>query len=431
MKLIKLFIVFIALSFGAAQAVLEVTVVKKDENAFPIIVSHFELTGKGAQDKDISKIIQANLERSGRFNVVIPDIIISQNVDAQHWKHQNIEAVVTGNIEQQSEKIYKLSVSLFDVYSNKQLFTKTTRVHVSGFRKVAHQLSDHIYEALLGESGSFNTLLTYVTVTTDAKGNKEYRLNISDSDAMNVKSRIKLKTPILSPAWSPDRSYEHKKIAYVSFENGRSEVFVWHPYTRRKIEKLPRFDGIASAPSWHPDGKSLVLTLSKDGNKDIYSYTLADKKLTQLTHNPSIDTEASYSPDGTQLAFTSNRSGQVQIYIKNLSTGKINRATFEGRYNAKAVFSPDGKSLAMVHRVDNDYRIAMLDIKTKDLSMMTNNELDESPYFSPNGDMIIFATNRNNKNLLSVVSVEGNRSYELSSQTGEVREPNWSTYLEK
>ena len=431
MKLIKLFIAFVVLNLGAAQAILEVTVVKKDENAFPIIVSHFELVGKGAQDKDISKIIQANLERSGRFNVVIPEAIITQDVDAQHWKRQNIEAVVTGNIEQQSDKIYKLSVSLFDVYSNKQLFTKTTRVHVSGFRKVAHQLSDHIYEALLGESGSFNTLLTYVTVTTDARGNKEYRLNISDSDAMNVKSRIKLKTPILSPVWSPDRSYEHKKIAYVSFENDRSEVFVWYPYTRRKIVKLPRFDGIASAPSWHPSGKSLVLTLSKKGNKDIYSYNLADKKLTRLTYNPSIDTEASYSPDGTQLAFTSNRSGQVQIYIKNLTTGKINRATFEGRYNAKAVFSPDGKSLAMVHRIDNDYRIAMLDIKTKDLSMMTNNELDESPYFSPNGDMIIFATNRNNKGLLSVVSVEGNRSYELSSQTGEVREPNWSTYLEK
>lgn len=431
MKLIKLFVAFVVLNLSVAQAILEVTVVKKDENAFPVIVSHFELIGKGAQDKDISKIIQANLERSGRFNVVIPDAIIDKNVDAQHWKRQNIEAVVSGSIEQQSDKIYKLSVSLFDVYSNKQLFTKTTRVHVSGFRKVAHQLSDHIYEALLGESGSFNTLLTYVTVTTDAKGNKEYRLNISDSDAMNVKSRIKLKTPILSPVWSPNRKYEHKKIAYVSFENGRSEVFIWHPYTRRKIEKLPRFDGIASAPSWHPSGESLVLTLSKNGNKDIYSYNLADKKLTQLTHNPSIDTEASYSPDGTQLAFTSNRSGQVQIYIKNLTTGKINRATFEGRYNAKAVFSPDGKSLALVHRIDNDYRIAMLDIKTKDLSMMTNNELDESPYFSPNGDMIIFATNRDNKNLLSVVSVEGNRSYELSSQTGEVREPNWSTYLEK
>jgi TolB protein len=429
-KLIKLFALLLAFNIGIAHAVLEVTVVKKDENAFPIIVSHFKLAGKDSQGKDISKIIQNNLERSGRFNVVVPNTIIEQ-VNAQYWKRQNIEAVVTGNIEQQSENIYKLSVSLFDVYSNKELFTKATRVHVSGFRKVAHQLSDHIYEALLGESGSFNTLLTYVTVTTDAKGEKEYRLNISDSDAMNVKSRIKLKTPILSPVWSPDRSYEHKKIAYVSFENGRSEVFIWHPYTRRKIEKLPRFDGIASAPSWHPDGKSLVLTLSKNGNKDIYSYNLADKKLTRLTHNASIDTEASYSPDGQRIAFTSNRSGQVQVYIKNLVTDQINRATFEGRYNAKAAFSPDGKSLAMVHRIDNDYRIAMLDIETKDLSMMTNNELDESPYFSPNGDMIIFATNRNNIGLLSVVSVEGNRSYELTSQTGEVREPNWSTYLEK
>ena len=158
---------------------------------------------------------------------------------------------------------------------------------------------------------------------------------------------------------------------------------------------------------------------------------MADKELTRLTHNASIDTEASYSPDGQRIAFTWNRSGQVQVYIKNLVTNQINRATFEGRYNAKAVFSPDGKSLAIVHRVDKDYRIAMLDIKTKDLSIMTNNELDESPYFSPNGDMIIFATNRNNKGLLSVVSVEGNRSYELTSQTGEVREPNWSTYLEK
>ena len=435
MKLIKLFALLLAFNIGIAHAVLEVTVVKKDENAFPIIVSHFKLVGKGTQDKnvfDLSKIVKDNLERSGRFSVTVPDALIEQ-VDAQYWKRQNIEAVVTGSIEQISKNKYKLSVRLFDIYSNKELLAKSIPViHIPGInsalRKGAHLMSDLIYEALLGESGSFYTRLTYVTVITDAKGEKEYRLEISDSDAMNAQGSIRQKEPILSPVWSPDRSNEHKKIAYVSFENGRSEVFIWYPFVRRKIEKLPRFDGIASAPSWHPNGKSLVLTLSKNGNKDIYSYNLADKKLTRLTHNASIDTEASYSPDGQRIAFTSNRSGQVQVYIKNLVTNQINRATFEGRYNAKAVFSPDGKSLAMVHRIDNDYRIAMLDIETKDLSMMTNNELDESPYFSPNGDMIIFATNRNNKGLLSVVSVEGNRVYELSSQTGEVREPNWSTY---
>ncbi|SMN13439.1 tolB protein precursor, periplasmic protein involved in the tonb-independent uptake of group A colicins [Bathymodiolus heckerae thiotrophic gill symbiont] len=429
MKLSRWLALFLTLGVGIAHGVLEITVVKKDENTFPVAISPFKLMGQGTQGKGIAKIIHDNLERSGRFDVIIADAPVDE-VDVGYWKKQNIEALVTGSIEQESEEIYRLSVRLFDIYSNTNLFTRSTRVHINGFRKVAHQLSDHIYESLLGENGSFNTLLTYITVKEDAKGKKYYRLNISDSDAMNAKSRIKLSTPILSPVWSPDYRFKDKKIAYVSFQNERSEVFIWHPFVRKKIEKLPRFDGIASSPSWHPNGKSLVLTLSKNGNKDIYSYHLASKQLTRLTHHKAIDTEASYSADGKRLVFTSNRSGQVQIYIKNLTNNQINRITFTGRYNAKAVFSPNGEHLALVHRIDNDYRIAMLDIKTQELSMMSNGVLDESPYFSPNGDMIIFSAHRDGKGVLSVVSVKGSRSYELSSHDGEVREPNWSTNLE-
>ncbi|SMM99115.1 tolB protein precursor, periplasmic protein involved in the tonb-independent uptake of group A colicins [uncultured Candidatus Thioglobus sp.] len=426
----KRLILLLILSVSVAQAALEVTVIKKDENAFPIAVSPFKTVIKGVKIVDIAKIIHDNLERSGRFNVLIADTPVNE-INPQYWKEQGVEALVTGSIEQEIDKVYRLSISLFDLYGNTELFSRSTRVHANGFRKLAHLLSDHIYEALLGENGSFNTLLTYVTVTNDARGGREYQLNIADSDAKNVRSRVKLKTPILSPVWSPDKKYKNKKIAYVSFQNDRPEVFIWHPFVRKSIQKIPRFDGLASSPNWHPDGKSLVLTLSKNGNKDIYAYNLANKQLTRLTSNPSIDTEASYSPDGKRLAFTSNRSGQVQIYIKNLVTGKINRATFSGSYNAKATFSPDGKSLALVHRVDGDYRIAMLDIETQELNILSNRKLDESPHFSPNGDMIIFSSNNNNKGVLSVISVEGNREYELSSHDGEVREPNWSTHLEQ
>jgi TolB protein len=116
------------------------------------------------------------------------------------------------------------------------------------------------------------------------------------------------------------------------------------------------------------------------------------------------------------------------VYIKYLKTGAIKRATFEGSYNAKAVFSPDGKSLALVHRVDKDYRIALLDIATKDLIVITDNKLDESPFFSPNGGMIIFASNKGDTGVLSVVSILGHQTFELASKAGEVREPNWSHY---
>ena len=310
------------------------------------------------------------------------------------------------------------------MYSKKTLYAKKFAVHNSGIRRITHYLSDQIYFALLGEKGSFDTRLAYVTVANKGRGNREYKLEIADSDAQNPQTILRAASPILSPAWSPDQN----KIAYVSFKNGRSEVFIQYPFMRRKTQKLPYFDGIASAPAWHPNGESIVLTLSKDGNKDIYSYHLKDKKLTRLTHDVSIDTEASYSADGERIAFTSNRSGQVQVYIKHLKTGKIKRATFVGSYNAKAVFSPDGKSLALVHRVGKDYRIALLDIATKDLMVMTQNKLDESPFFSPNGSMIIFATNKGDSGVLSVVSILGHQTFELTSKAGEVREPNWSHY---
>jgi TolB protein len=70
----------------------------------------------------------------------------------------------------------------------------------------------------------------------------------------------------------------------------------------------------------------------------------------------------------------------------------------------------------------------LLDIKSRDLTVLTQNKLDESPYFSPNGGMIIFSTNRNNKGVLSVISLYNDQIVELAQKDGEVREPSWSNY---
>ncbi len=422
--MIKLIVTCFALYISSAFAVLEVTVLKTDEDAFPIVISPFSVTGDAKQGEAIAHIMRDNFNRSGEFNASSANQIISNQINFGQWQAKKIEAIVVGKLDQVSQKIFNVEIELIDTYSKKTLYAKKFAVHNSGIRRIAHYLSDQIYFALLGVKGSFDTRLAYVTVANKGQGKREYRLEISDSDAQNPQTIFRAASPILSPAWSPDQN----KIAYVSFKNGRSEVFIQYPFMRRKTQKLPYFDGIASAPAWHPNGESIVLTLSKNGNKDIYAYSLTDKKLTRLTQDVGIDTEASFSPDGERIAFTSNRSGQVQVYIKHLASGKIKRATFDGSYNAKAVFSPDGKSLALVHRLDRDYRIAMLDIATQDLTIMTSNKLDESPFFSPNGSMIIYATNKGDTGVLSVVSILGQQTFELASKAGEVREPNWSHY---
>jgi len=422
---IKSSILLLVFLSSIAHAVLEVNIVKTQEESFPIVIAPFKVGGGADNGAIIASIIRDNLNRSGQFNAISTSKPITNQIDFNYWKKQKKDAIVFGRVEKISENVFNAFVYVYDVYSQKQLYAKKHTIHNTGTRRMAHHLSDKIYYTLLGQKGSFDTRLTYVTVREDKKkGQTYYELEISDSDGHNEQTVIKSRHPILSPAWSPDQN----KIAYVSFINGRSEVFVKYPFLRLKSLKLPKFDGIASAPTWHPSGESIAMTISKNGNKDIYLYHLKNKKLERITTNIAIDTEANFSPDGNSIAFTSNRTGQVQIYIKNLKSGKVKRASFEGSYNSKPVFSPDGKQLALIHRVEKDYRVAILDIKSRDLTVLTRNNLDESPYYSPNGGMIIFSTKRDNKSILSVISLHNNQVVQLAQKDGEVREPSWSNY---
>ena len=423
MKLIRLLIFFSLFISYSSHALLEVSIIKTREAAFTIVIAPFEVIGKES-NVDIAKIIRDNLNRSGQFNALSTEALITNQIDFNFWQEHKKDAVVFGKIEQVSAKVYNVYIYIYDVFSQKSLYQKKIRVHNSGFRRIAHFLSDKIYYVLLGQKGSFDTRLSYVTVTDNKSGGRTYRLQISDSDGYNPQTVQRSQNPILSPAWSKDQ----QKLAYVSFKNNRSEVFVMTPFMKTVPIKLPKFDGIASSPTWHPSGESIALTISKKGNKDIYLYNFKSKKLERLTKNISIDTEASFSPDGKKIAFTSNRTGQVQVYIKDLKSEKISRATFEGSYNAKPVFSPDGKDLALIHRVGKDYRLALLDIASRNLTVLTRNKSDESPFFAPNGGMIIFSTNRDNKGILSIISLHSNQIVELMQQEGEVREPSWSNY---
>ena len=424
MKYIKFFILFGLLASFSANALLEVNIIKSKEDSFPIVIAPFEMIGNFKEDSDIAKIIRKNLNMSGQFDAKSTNQLTTGPIDFDFYLKHKKDAIVLGKIRQISSNVNHAEIYIYDVLTQKPLYRNKIAFTNGALRKTAHALSDVIYYALLGQKGSFNTKLSFVTVNEEKNGKRKYRLVISDWDGKNQQVIIGSDDPVLSPAWSADQ----RKIAYVSFKNNRSDVFVKYVFQNTNPIKLPKFDGIASSPTWHPDGKSLALTLSKDGNKDIYLYNFDSKKLKRLTTNIAIDTEANFSPDGKSIAFTSNRTGQVQIYIKNLKSGKISRATFEGRYNAKPVFSPDGKDLALIHRVGKDYRLALLDIASRDLTVLTQNKSDESPYFSPNGGMIIYSTNRDNKGILSIISLHNYQTVELMQKEGEVREPSWSNY---
>ena len=412
-------------------ALLEIVVLKGDKNALPIAILPFKVTGKLEYLVEITEIIRSNLNRSGRFNAPDSPIILSANdtpdtVNFSKWHGQKMEALVLGDIKDSSKNFFEVNVYGYDIYAKERIFASRYIVNKNAKHKIAHKISDKIYEELLGEKGAFDTYLSYVNVTKDNSSKLHYKIEIANTDGKRTQTIFKSTEPLMSPVWSPDNT----RIAFVSFQNGYSEIFIKYPFVRRKIKKLPRFDGIASTPAWHPNSEKLALTLSKGGNKDIYIYDLKTKKLNRITMHSAIDTEPAFSPDGKQIAFTSNRSGKAQIYLKNLKTNKIKRISYYGEHNSGANFSPNGRYLTMLSFKNARYHIALFDLINYEWTVMTQNNLDESPYFSPNSGMIVYATNSAGIGVLSVVSIDGLRLHQLSDTLGEVRDPSWSNYLD-
>ena len=431
--LVKLYFgILLALFSTVVSANLTIEITEGAEGALPVAVVPFKWTGPAGQfpPHDVSTVITADLKRSGRFDTLSPAKMLARpstgdEVDFRDWRALSMENLVVGQVQPNGTGGYLVRFQLFDVFKGEQITGFSVPTTAKNLRATAHHIADIIYETLTGEAGAFATRIAYVTSHKKA-GKETIALRIADADGYNPQTIVSSADPIMSPAWSPDG----KKLAYVSFEKAKPAIFIQEVFTGRR-EKVTSYKGINGAPAWSPDGRYLAMTLSKDGSPDIYVMDMRTKKLRQLTSHWGIDTEPAWSPDGKNIVFTSDRGGQPQIYRVSVSGGSAERLTFEGKYNARASYSPDGKSLVMVTRVNGQYRIGALDLQDKQLRVLTNGSLDESPSFAPNGSMVIYATTNNGRAELSAVSFDGRVRQRLALQTGDVREPVWSPYTNR
>ena len=422
--LTSLFIIYS--SFLSSDLRIEITKGIKDPIRIAIVPIAWNL--ENPPREYLHQIISSDLESFGEFVSLSPKEMLSlpkseQEIFYRDWKLLDVDYLVLGTASRgESSQEIVVNFSLFNITRERLMKRSISVGSTSYLNALAHIISDRIYSEINGIPGISSTKISYINQSSLPE--KKYFLRVTDIDGRNDSSIFSSSEPLMSPSWSSDG----KRLAYVSFEEGTSRIFIQEIYTgKRKGLKLER--GINSSPNWSPSDKYLAAVLSKEGNPDIFRYDLENDKWKQLTDHFGIDTEPDWSPDGRKIIFTSNRSGSPQIYEMNVSNKKIRRKTFEGTYNARARYTPDGKSFVFVHRRDGLFHIAVQNLRTGKLQILTDTTLDESPTISPNGKVIIYATKDKEKDILAGISIDGKTRFILPTNSGGVREPSWSPLL--
>lgn len=361
----------------------------------------------------LSKIIEADLQRSGRFALIDP-ARAGGSTAPEALRAAGAEYAVVGSHSG------SMDFQLVNVNSGQVVGAFRIPSHPSE-RRMAHKAADLVFEKLTGVKGAFDTRIAYVSASGPAR-NQTYQLIVSDADGFNPRTIVSSRKPVMSPSWSPDA----RQLAYVSYETGRPMVYVQDLASggKRAISDPNRS---SISPSWSPDGRSIAYSVADRGNYNIVVANAGGGGARQITNTRGINVEPQWASSNT-IVFTSDRSGQPQLYQTSASGGGESRMSFSGGYNAGASIA--GNTVAMVRQSGGTSKITLMNAASKEERTISRGSQDDSPAISPNGMMVLYATDAGARGSLAVASDNGKAHQILYSQAGDVRDPAWSPYLD-
>lgn len=390
----------------------------------PIAIASFRDESKAPQQ--VSAIVRADLERSGVFRAVDTTGVLldeGSRPDFGAWRGKGVDSLLAGSVTRLADGSYDVRYKLWDAVRGAELDGKSYPVDAGDLRLAAHRIADTVFEKLTGDKGVFSTRIAY-TSRTGGRANTRHTLYVADADGENAQAALGGSQPIISPSWSPDG----RSLAYVSFEKGKAIVFVQNTSTGARRE-IAAFRGSNSAPAFSPDGSRIAVTLTRDGNSQLYVMGADGGGLKRVSYSSGIDTEAAWSSDGASIFFVSDRGGGPQIYRMGAAGGETpQRITFSGSYNISPAPSPDGRWLAYITRQSDAFRVALLELSSGQVRILSDARDDESPSFAPNSKLILYASRQGGRDVLMTTSLDGRKTRLGSGNLLDVREPAWGPW---
>ena len=415
----------VGFSSSVAVAQVELNVKGASARGIPIAIVPFKVLDGRALEHQVHDIVAKDLNASGKFESIPADRFPSlpsryEEVSFKDWRIVSAEILVIGEVWVLDGGKYEVQFRIFDVAREREIGNgkRISNLNPNDLRTAAHVISDTVYTQFTGRPGAYQSRIAYISRTQAGPERYQYKLMVADWDGFGAIQLFASWKPLLSPSWSPDG----KKLAFVGYAEEGPIIQVIDLVTS-ETSTIASFKGVNSAPAWSPDGSKIAYSTSRHGSPDVYIYDFASGQHERINSHYAIDTEPSWSPRGDALLFTSSRSRKPQIYSYSLNDKSVSRMTFEGDENANASYDFEGRQLTMVHEGG---QIVVMDEDSGRMTWLTNSKYDESPSFSPNGDMVLYKTEQGYEPALVVASSDGRIRTRLEFVNGDVREPAWS-----
>ena len=293
-------------------------------------------------------------------------------------------------------QILELKVKVFDLASRKNIYSKSTILSKGNHRHIVHIICNEIYYSITKRPSIFGSKIVFVSDLPSARKKVIKELYMMDFDGRNKRRLTWHKGIIVSPAISPDKS----QVLYSLIRHDKGKINANLRVLDLRTQKsrlVSAQTGINSGGVFSQDGKSVYLTMSYQGNTEIYQINLASAKIHRITRHRGEDVDPSINGQGDRMVFLSSRPGRAMIYMLDPRGVEraVKRISYTGRFNATPRFNPKGQEVAFSSWVDNRFDIYRVNIDGNNLVRLTRNfGSNESPSYSGDGEFIAFASQR-------------------------------------
>lgn len=395
---------------------------------------------------ELYKIIKNDLEVTGYFEFIDPKGFVEDTTKTapvpvteapngfkfDSWKTLGADFLLRLTFTLSGDQV-SLDTYAYYVPKLQRVMAKKYKGSFAHLGKLAHSFANDLVKALTGKEGMF---LSKIVVAASKTGSKFKEIYIMDWDGGEPRKVTSHNSIALSPNWSPDG----KKILYTAFVKRGAKALRNPDLFMLDLEKGQRWlvsyrMGLNSGGFFHPDGQSILMTISESGNADIYRVNLEGAVIKKLTNGPSgaLNVEPAVSPDGGKVAFSSDRSGKPMIWVMDIDGTNAVRRTFQGVYNSSPSWSPDGKKIAFAGLDEKHYDIFIMNADGSKIERLTSAKrndgkwsTNEDPVFSPDGRHVMYTSDRTGTNQIYMINIDGTNERRITFDRDNYYKPRWS-----